>query len=49
MIIIALFLGVVLKKLNSNFESEIGEPIVMVCIVGVIVGIIGIFRFRKSD
>ena len=48
-IIITLFLSVVLKKLNSNFEKEIGEPIVMVCIVGVIVGIIGIFRFRKSD
>jgi hypothetical protein len=48
-IIITLFLGVVLKKLNSNFEKEIGESIVMVCIVGVIVGIIGIFRFRKSD
>lgn len=48
-LIIALFLGVVLKKLSSNLESEIGEPIVMICIVGVIAGIIGLFRFRKYD
>ena len=46
-IIIALFLSVVLKKLNSNMEKEIGEPIVMVCIVGFIAGIVGLFRFRK--
>jgi uncharacterized membrane protein HdeD (DUF308 family) len=48
-IIITLFLGVVLKKLNSNLEKEIGEPIVMVGIVGVIAGIVGLFRFRKYD
>jgi len=48
-IIIALFLGVVLKKLSSNLEKEIGEPIVMVGIVGVIAGIVGFFRFRKYD
>jgi len=48
-IILTLFLGVVLKKLNSNLEKEIGEPIVFIGIIGVIVGIIGIFRFRKRD
>ena len=48
-IIITLFLSVVLKKLNSNLEKEIVEPIVMVCIVGVIAGIVGLFRFRKYD
>jgi hypothetical protein len=51
-IILALFLSVgigILTKLNSNLEKEIGEPIVFIGIEGVIAGIIGIFRFRKSD
>ena len=48
-IILTPFLGVVLKKLNSNLEKEIGELIVFIGIIGVIVGIIGIFRFKKKD
>ena len=51
--LLTLLLGVgigILKKLQLyNFEKAIGEPIVFVGIVGVIVGIIGIFRFRKYD
>ena len=50
-ILLTLFLGVgigILTKMQlNNLEKAIGEPIVFVCIVGVIVGIIGIFRFRK--
>ena len=51
-ILLILFLSVgigILTRLNSNLEKEIGEPIVFVGIEGVIVGIIGIFRFRKGD
>jgi len=40
--------GLTKMQLN-NLEKAIGEPIVFVGIVGVIVGIIGIFRFRKYD
>ncbi len=51
-ILLTLFLTVgigILTKLNNNLEEEIGEPIVFIGIEGVIVGIIGIFRFRKYD
>lgn len=48
-IFLTLFMGLVLKKLNSNQEREIGEPIFLIGIIGVIVGIIGMFRFRKYD
>ena len=51
-ILLALFLGVgigILTKISSNLGKAIGEPIVFVCVVGVIVGIIGVFRFRKYN
>jgi hypothetical protein len=53
-IILALFLsvgiGIMTKiQLNNNLDKDFGEAIVFVGIVGVIVGIIGIFRFRKYD
>ena len=42
--------GILTKmQLNNNLDKDFGESVVMVGIVGVIVGIIGIFRFRKSD
>jgi hypothetical protein len=40
-------IGILTKMQLNNLEKAIGEPIVFVGIVGVIVGIIGIFRFRK--
>jgi len=42
-------IGILTKMQLNNLEKAIGEPIVFVGIVGVIVGIIGIFRFRKYD
>jgi hypothetical protein len=53
-ILLTLFLSVgigILTKmqLNNNLDKDFGEYIVFVGIVGVIVGIIGIFRFRKYD
>lgn len=36
-------------QLKYNWDKDFYESIVMVGIVGVIVGIIGIFRFRKQD
>jgi hypothetical protein len=48
-ILLTLFMVVVLKKLNNNLEKEIGEPIFFIGIIGVLAGIIGIFRFRKYD
>jgi|GEM_PF-3447321 len=53
-ILLTLFLSVgigILTKmqLNNNLDKDFGEVIVFVGIIGVIVGIIGIFRFRKYD
>jgi membrane-associated HD superfamily phosphohydrolase len=52
-IIVTLYLsvgiGILTRMQLNNLEKAIGEPIVFVGIVGVIVGIIGIFRFRKYD
>jgi hypothetical protein len=42
-------IGILTKMQLNNLEKAIGEPIVVGGIVGVIVGIIGIFRFRKYD
>jgi hypothetical protein len=42
-------IGILTKMQLNNLEKAIGEPIVFAGIVGVIVGIIGIFRFRKYD
>jgi hypothetical protein len=42
-------IGILTKMQLNNLEKAIGEPIVMGGIVGAIVGIIGIFRFRKYD
>jgi hypothetical protein len=36
-------------QLKYNWDKDYGDGIGFVSIVGVIVGIIGIFRFRKSD
>jgi hypothetical protein len=52
-ILLALFLsvgiGILTKMQLKDLEKDIGEPIVFIGIVGVIVGIIGIFRFRKYE
>jgi hypothetical protein len=52
-IIIALYVTVgiaILTKMQlNNLEKEIGEYMAFIAPIGVIVGIIGIFRFRKSD
>ncbi len=43
-------IGIMTKmQLKYNLDKDFGESIAMVGIVGVIVGIIGIFRFRKYD
>jgi hypothetical protein len=53
-ILLTLFLsfgiGILTKvQLNYNLDKDFGESIVFVGIVGVIAGIIGVFRFRKYD
>jgi hypothetical protein len=53
-ILLTLFLGVgigILTKwqLNKNLGKDFGEYIELIVPIGVIVGIIGIFRFRKYD
>ena len=53
-ILLTLFLTVgldILTKIqvNNNWDKDFGEFIVFVGIAGVIVGIIGMFRFRKHD
>ena len=41
-------IGILTKiQLNNNFGKEIGEYMGFIVPIGVIVGIIGIFRFRK--
>lgn len=43
-------IGILTKiQLNNNLGKEIGEYMGFIVPIGVIVGIIGIFRFRKSD
>jgi hypothetical protein len=53
-IILTLFLGIgigILTKwqLNNIFGKDFGEYFELIVPIGVIVGIIGIFRFRKYD
>jgi hypothetical protein len=51
-IFLALFLGVgigILEKINSKFLSDVGETVFLIGLVGLIAGVIGIFRFRKYD
>ena len=53
-ILLALFLGVgigILTKwqLNISWAKDFGEYIELIVPIGIIVGIIGIFRFRKYD
>ena len=43
-------IGILTKiQLNNNLGKEIGEYIGFIVPIGVIVGIIGMFRFRKQD
>jgi len=43
-------IGILTKiQLNNNLGKEIGEYMGFIVPIGVIVGIIGIFRFRKYD
>ena len=42
-------ISILTKMQLNNLEKEIGEFIAFIFPIGVIVGIIGIFRFRKSD
>jgi hypothetical protein len=42
-------IGILTKMQLNNLEKEIGEYMAFIVPIGVIVGIIGIFRFRKSD
>lgn len=48
-LILSIGIGILTKMKLNNLEKSIGEPIVMVGIVGAIVGIIGMFRFRKYN
>ena len=54
LILVTLYLsfgiGIMTKlQLKYNLDKDFGESVAMVGIVGIIVGIIGIFRFRKYD
>jgi hypothetical protein len=53
-ILFTLFLGVGIGmltkwKLHNNFLKDFGEYIELIVPIGIIVGIIGMFRFRKYD
>ena len=49
-LILSFGIGILTKiQLNYNLDKDFGESIVMIGFVGVIIGIIGIFRFRKYD
>jgi hypothetical protein len=42
-------IGILTKMRLNDLEKEIGEYAAFIAPIGVIVGIIGIFRFRKQD
>ena len=49
-LITLLIIGILTKiQLNNNLGKEIGEYMGFIVPIGVIVGIIGMFRFRKQD
>lgn len=53
-ILLALFLGIGIGfltkwQLNISWAKDFGEYIELIVPIGIIAGIIGIFRFRKYD